>query len=67
LPSDLWRTELRCGILLRWPIFILHGDGTRWTRSDSGASTDLVALWGSSAAGLWAVGSGGTALHDANH
>jgi hypothetical protein len=43
---------------------ILHGDGTSWAASDSGTATDLVALWGSSAAGLWAVGTGGTALHN---
>ena len=45
---------------------ILHGDGTSWAASDSGTATDLVALWGSSAAGLWAVGAGGTALHNAS-
>lgn len=42
---------------------IWHFDGTSFTQSPSGVSTNLNAVWGSGSSDIWAVGDTGTAVH----
>lgn len=42
---------------------IWHFDGQQWEEQESGNSSDLYAVWGSSPHDLWAAGAAGTLLH----
>jgi hypothetical protein len=44
---------------------VLHGTGrgARWSQEPSGTDEDLLAVWGSGADDVYAVGYAGTILH----
>ena len=56
--SDVWFV----GTAFSPTTSIQHYDGLAWSPSPSGATANLGAVWGSAAAGMWAVGSRATVL-----
>lgn len=59
-PADVWiagyRATALTGVLLHW-------NGSAWSTDQGGARPPMFALWGSTAADVWAMGDQGTILH----
>jgi hypothetical protein len=53
-PDDIW--AVGSGDILHW-------NGADWSASTSGASLNLLGVWGSGPGDVWAVGYAGTNLH----
>ncbi len=54
-PNDVWAVG--------WYGTIVHWDGTKWTRFESGTQWPLFGIWGTGPNDVWAVGRFGTVLH----